>query len=310
MDQELNGARVPFDMRLHLPPMAQTSFIADNYHAMKRLVAEGYITIKPNAKLRLGPSGLWQADGQSPLVETTSREESPVEPYISAETVNNRTSLGPNFSHGGWNSNSVGKEEAARILHLMNGVKEILEEKHDNAHPAWTQLEEELGERATPDAWYEEEVLKRAILEANDEEFEAWSAFRASHACCTGSSPSYRHVAPVNALMKALLLFFGGPLDEWISLETLSSRDEGNEERERQKLDELKRAVQTRNPLNATTIIHYVELCQIARDLEHNRQSVLTVMEELYDTLVAMIKERVLGNRQVIYYGIERIYWA
>lgn len=304
MDQELNGARVPFDMRLHLPPMAQTSFIADNYHAMKRLVAEGYITIKPNAKLRLGPSGLWEADGQPPLAETASREESPVEPYISAETVSPRTLPGSNSSHGGWNPDSIGGEEAARILHLMNGVKELLEEKHDNAHPAWTKLEEELDERPTPRHWDEEEILKRAILEANDEEFEAWNAFSASYAYCTGSSPSYRHVAPVNALMKALLHFFGGPVDEWISLETVVSTDEGNGERERRKLDELKRVVQTRNPLNATTIIHYVELCQIARDLDHDRQSVFTVMEELYDTLEAMIKERMLGNRMLQLIGL------
>ncbi|KAM0483110.1 hypothetical protein ACHAPX_002555 [Trichoderma viride] len=298
MDQELNGARVPFDMRLHLPPVTQPSFIADNYHAMKRLVAEGYITIKPNAKLKLGPRGLWEADGQPPLTETISREESPVEPYISSETVKPRT-------YGSQDSNSSWGEEATRILHLIDGVNEMLKAKHDNAHPAWTKLEEELEERSTPHDWDEEDILKRAILDANDEEFEDWNAFSLSYTYCTGSSPSYRHVAPVNALMKALLHFFGGPVeDEWLSLERIFTADEGNEEIERRKLDELKRLVQTRSPLNAATIIHYVELCQIARDFEHGRQSIFTAMQKHYGTLEAMIVERMLGNRMLQLIGL------
>ncbi|PNP42496.1 hypothetical protein TGAMA5MH_05237 [Trichoderma gamsii] len=303
MDQELNGARVHFDMRLHVPPMAQTSFIADNYRAMKRLVAEGYITIKPNAKLKLGPRGLWEADGQSPLTETMSREKNPVEPYISAEIANPTTSPGPNYSHDSWNSDFIGEEEASRTLRLIDGLNEILKDKHHNAHPAWTRLEEELNSTSTY-CFLDEEIIKRLIVRANDEEVADWNAFRESHAYCSGSRPDAQHVAPVTALIKALCHFCGYSLDNpWFSLpwlpDNISVAEEGYKVMEDQRVDTLREAAEKGDPSNATSIIRYVELVQIARDFGHKRQSIFAAMKELHDRLKAMIEQRMLGNRML-----------
>lgn len=304
MDREPNSARVPFDMRLHLAPFAKPSYTADHYHAMKRLVSEGYVTIKPDAKLKLGPSGLWEVEGQPPLAETTSREESPVEPYISAKTVKPRTSFGPNSSHDSRNPDSVAEGETGEMLRLMNGVKEILKEKHVHAHPAWTKLEDELEERSIPDKWTEE-ILKRAILEAHDEEFADWNAFSESYAYCMGSCPNYRRMAPVNTLMRALLHSYGCPEDDaYFLLESVHGSDEGDVLMEEKKLDELKRVAQTRDPLNVTTITHYVELVQISRDISHDRKSILTLMEELYGRLEAMIKDKMLGHHMLQLIGL------
>lgn len=297
MDQR-HGARVPFDARLHLPAMVQTSYTADHYHAMKKLVSEGYITIKPNAKLRLGPSGLWEADGQSPLAETISREESPVEPHISAETVNPRTSLEPNCSHDNWNSDPIGEKEANQVLRLIDEAKEMLKTKHDNAHPAWAKLQEQL-ERSSSRNWTEE-ALKSAIIQANKEESEDVNAFIATYAYCLGSRrPNIRCVAAANALMKALYHFCGCHAPEYSFSEKILGADEGDEDVEARRKNALKLAAQTRDPPNATAIISYVEMVQTARGFDHGLQSIFTAMEGLYDHLNAMIEERKLGDRMM-----------
>lgn len=303
MDNELNSARVSFDTRLHLPPMAQTSYNADHYHAMKRLVSEGYITIKPNAKLRLGPSGLWEADGQSPLAKTISPEESPIEPYISAETVDLGRSMEPRYSHDSLASKDGGKETIDQFLCLIDPAIKILRQKHNNAHPVWTRFEDNLDLTLAYSIW-DEESFKRAIVRANDEEVADWNAFSASHAYCSGSRPDARHVAPVNALIEALCHFCGCSLnDPWFLPprfpNNISAEDEGDKVTEDRRVDKLRQAARTRDPSNATSIIRYVELVQIARDFGHERQSIFTAMKELYDRLEAMIEGRMLGSRML-----------
>jgi hypothetical protein len=320
MDEEVSGARVPFDMRLHVPPMAQASFIADNYHAMKRLVAEGYITIKPDTKLRLGPRGLWEADGQPPLTETTARERSPVEPYISAETVNSRTSPGPNYLSDAWDvwrrcyspgydsqcsdsENSFDCEEnMARLLPLIDGAKEILDATYSTAHPTWVKLHK-LLHSFSPDE-FTEKGLRSIIIDANVEEAISWGDFSASHAYCIGSRPRHSPV-PVNALITALCYFSGCFLGGSSTSEAVHLEDEGNQAIERRRVDALRQAAETTNPSNVASMIRYIEMVQTARDNEHHyQQSDFAVMEDLYHHLEAMVKERMLGRRMMQLIGL------
>ncbi|EHK41118.1 hypothetical protein TRIATDRAFT_311696 [Trichoderma atroviride IMI 206040] len=289
MDQELTGARMPFDMRLHVPPMAQACYAADHYHAMKRLVAEGYITIKPNAKLRLGPRGLWEAEGQSPLAETTSREESPLESYISAETVKPRTLLGSNHSHG---DRVCGRswEGQVHILILMSQMNGILATEHYNAHPAWTRLQENPSRID-----WTAKALKLAIMQANKEELEDWDAFNVTRAYFTDSSPEFGHVASVDALVEAFCHFCGHPTSgPFFPGGTLGDKD-----MEAQRVKALKQVAQTKDPSNAAAIMHYITLVRIARDSRQVGPDIFPAMEDLYDHLAAMIHKRRLGDRMM-----------
>ncbi|KAM0512619.1 hypothetical protein ACHAPE_008644 [Trichoderma viride] len=299
MDEESKGARVPFDMRLHVPPMAQTSYNADHYHAMKRLVTEGYITIKPNAKIKFDPRGLWEADGQSPLAEAISREESPVEPYISAETVETRTSPGSDLSPGSQDSD-LDWEEEDHILGLMRSMNGILATKHDNAHPAWARLQKSLKEYPGCFNWTVE-ALKAAIFQADREELEDWTAFNVSYAYCkaTIGSPEFRQVASVNNLMRAFCHFCGCPASQPFFPGDICAEDEGDEETEGRRVKALNYVVQTKDPSNANAIMQYVKLIQISRDFGQARPRMFTAMEELYQHLEAVLEKRKLGVRML-----------
>ncbi|UKZ63301.1 uncharacterized protein TrAtP1_004530 [Trichoderma atroviride] len=293
MDQELTRARMPFDMRLHVPPIAQASYAADHYHAMKRLVSEGYITIKPNAKLRLGPRGLWEADGQSPLAQTIAREMSPLESYISVDTVKPKTSLGSNHSHG---DRDCGRswEGQVHILTLMSRMNGILATKHYNAHPAWTRLQEKLEENPSRIDWTTE-ALKVAIMQANKEELEDWDAFNVTRAYLSDSIPEFGHVASVDALVEAFCHFCGHPTSgPFFPGGTL-----GDEDMEAQRVKALKQVAQMKDPSNAAAIMHYITLVQIARKSRQVGPDIFPVMEDLYDYLAVMIHKRMLGDRMM-----------
>lgn len=296
MDQEPNGAQVPFDMRLHVPPMAQTSYTTDHYHAMKRLVDEGYITIKPNARLRMGSHGVWEVNEQPLLSETTLRERSLSKACFTRD--DNPPPALPGFLHDGRGPYLIGREPETQILNLVAKAKEVLMEKHDNAHSTWTILQEKLN-KSSPLSW-SEETLKEAIKHSVIEESNDKHAFTTSYAY--GGS----HLGGLNALIQALYHFCGCPKDEVLFSSVISEEDEGNEGVETERLNALTRGARRKDQSNAVIITFYVEWARSVRDIGYDCQDKLFNAKDIYNHLKEMIEERMLGDRMLQVIGITR----
>lgn len=274
MDEGLTVTAMSFDTRLH-------PYIADGYHAMKRLINEGYITIKPNAKLRLGPRGHWEADGQPSLEESALREQGSITRHI---PYDNR---GPYLGE---------KKLETPVTRLIGEVKEVLMAKHDNAHPAWTTLQEALG-TSNPHSWTEE-TLKRAITQANDKEVKDWDAFVASHIYCSGGRPDATYVEAVKGLIKALHHFCGLAVDEGLFMEVDPERDsKGPHTITRRRARVLKSTAESRDPTNAPIMSSYVTLVQLVANTNSAPRDIYIDMEGHYNSLQAIIQERMLGGR-------------